>query len=181
MQTEHRIRVISQLPWKPAGLCLDPFASEMKWWVGVRSLFEDYKVVYSDINPSSDEVVQADAANLPFPDVSFDQIWADPPHLIRNDVKHWTKGYARFGNYKNRKELETLWPIWAKEFHRVCKETLVLKTVDGGDHRVIKRADLKMFEPYWTKIDEVQSKTSPGWSKTITLYTKWKRNSHDHP
>ena len=167
------IRNIQDLPWKPYGKVLDPFAGLKRWWVGV----DTSGVTFGDLHPQTDEVLQADAAALPFPDAAFDEVWADPPHLIRNDVKHWTKGYARFGNYRNRAELERLWPVWSAEFARVVHYAgiLVLKTLDGGDYRVVKASDLALFETCWRQVDVVKSKTSPGWSRTITLYTRWVR------
>lgn len=162
------IRTFADLPWAPFGLVLDPFAGLGRTWAGMLP------PVFSDVIPQIPCAIEADAAALPFPDLLFDCVWTDPPHLIRNDVAHWTKGYARFGHYKNRAELERLWPLWSAEFRRVCAGSLMLKTIDGGDRRVAKREDLRLFEGEWEMVDIVGSKTSPGWSKTVTLYSLWK-------
>jgi len=172
---DEKIIYFSQLPWKlvPFTFVLDPFAGEMKVWKNIEPIW----LTATDINPSKPTIHKADASNLPFADNVFDAIWTDPPHLIRNDLKHWNKNYLKFGNYKNRKELEKLWPEWSTEFHRVTRPgaNLMLKTVDGPDYRVLKVKDLEMFSDNWTLLDIFGSKSGAGWSKTTTIYSYWER------
>ena len=168
-----RITRICQLPWKPVGRILDPFAGEKKWWLG-----SDIIPIFSDLNPQRLDVIQADAAHLPFPDHNFDQVWADPPHIIKQGFGKSNPMYIRFGTYKTRTDCNEKWTAWAKEFARLSP-WLCLKTIDGGNPIwCVTAADLQPFHNIWHLEETVRTKTSPGWSKAFTLYTRWSRRAN---
>ena len=113
---------------------------------------------------------------LPFADGVFDAIRFDPPHLIRNDLKHWNPSYLRYGHWKTRKQLERALASVNTEFHRVTKHsaTLLVKIIDGRDKRTTKVADLFWFNK-WTEARQYRTPASASWAKTETLWTWFRR------
>lgn len=180
-----RITKISQLPWKPDGVILDPFAGNKRWWKGLNN-----KVVFVDKYTTNVDVV-ADAASLPFNNETFDQIWADPPHLIRKSPFKPSSRFYRcsnltepqplgyFGVYPSRDVLRLEWSAIAKELARVCKPNgfMVWKSIDGAKTiaQCCNYGDLDCLRPYWTLVDELRTPSCMSWSSATTIYTKWSK------
>ncbi len=150
---------------------LDPCCGPKTWLRGNKARF-----ITSDLLFSASPDVVADMKNLPYADGTFDAIRFDPPHLIRNDVKHWSKSYLRYGNWKNRKEWEEALDAVNDEFYRVTKDnaTLLVKIIDGKDRRVTKRHDLDRLTRWnLTKLYETPAKAA--WSSNTTLWTWFRK------
>lgn len=137
-------------------------------------IFLDKKIeVKPDIN--------GDATILPFRNNVFTKIHCDPPHLIRNDVKHWSdysggKGrYVRFGNFKNRNEWLRFLITTNREFARVLKSGGLLwyKIIDGKDRRVTKIVDLRFYENFEEVSREKQARRA-GWSTNTCWHLLFK-------
>lgn len=184
-----RITKISQLPWKPEGLVLDPYAGNRRWWKGIDTNCESLRVVFVDKHYLGDGNILQDAAHLTFPDRYFDQIWADPPHLIRRSPFSPTSRFYRcsnktpeqptgyFGTYPTREALQSEWSAVAKELARVIKPTgfLVWKSIDNAKtiSQCCNYDDLKMLTPCWKLVEELRFPSVMSWSSAETLYTKW--------
>ena len=126
-----RLTKISQLPWRPSGLILDPYAGSRCWWKGL----DTSRVVFVDRYFVTPGAIQADAAQLPFADGTFDEVWADPPHWIRRSpFRHkvgatataWSRHvpnreHGYYGTYPTRKHVIDEWTAVARELHRVTK------------------------------------------------------------
>lgn len=116
------------------------------------------------------QMLVADFTSLPFRDGSFSRIYFDPPHLIRNDVKHFNPSYFKFGNWPCRRDWETALDRVNVEFRRVIKPRglLFVKIIDGKDRRVTKIADLNRLTS-WDCIDLQIRPSSMGWSSCKTI------------
>lgn len=156
-------------PFKPFGKTLDVCASTRVMWKGR----DTSNATFMDILPSVSPDVVGSFTSLPFRSNVFDSVWCDPPHLIRNDVKHWNSIYTRFGNYKNRREFEKTWLRMNTEFARVLVSNgvLVLKMIYGKDHRVPKRDDVEMFYSF-DEVDRVEYPSRVGWSSNTTAWIR---------
>jgi len=132
--------------------------------------------VVNDLLLEVHPTVVGDFRQLPFADDSFDTIFFDPPHLIRNDVKNWNPMYLRYGNWKNRKEWIGALEKANLEFSRVLVPggTLWTKTIDGKDYRVTKRQDLEAFTNF-ILIEEHEAPVKIPWSTNTTIYRKYTR------
>ena len=90
-----------------------------------------------DIRPEVHPDIVMDARNLKFPIGYFDQIYCDPPHLIRGSpinwqsikasrARHqkygWHDMFQRYGLWTSRKEWVAFVSDTNKEFHRCLKE-----------------------------------------------------------
>ena len=149
-----------------AGLILDPTCGPASWW----DEFPDARVIKCDIrNPEAADVI-GDAAALPFQDAVFDEIWCDPPHLIRKAT--WAgkanPRYTRYGLWNTRSLWEAFLDNVNGEFLRVLKPDgrLIMKVINGADRRVIKRDDLDRLTLWRVDNEEV-------WKSPIPLSTCW--------
>jgi len=118
--------------------------------------------------------------HLPVKADSVDEVWADPPHLIRNDVKHWNPSYRRFGNWKNRREFTDGLRTLCCEVHRVLKPggTFSLKLIYGKDYRVPHYADFKIVEGFFgSPSNWVEEPSKFGWSTNTTVYARYMKAS----
>lgn len=87
-----------------------------------------------DINPSIEEVVQADCRKLPFKEGVINSIMFDPPFLATTKSVDNTFSFKedlinnRFGSYiyKNEKELFQFYLDSLKEFHRILRNKGIL-------------------------------------------------------
>lgn len=154
---------------------LDPCCGPKTWLRGNKDRF-----ITSDLLASNTPHVVADMKNLPYTSGVFDAIRFDPPHLIRNDVKHWSPQYLRYGNWKNRKEWEIALDAVNKEFYRVTKNTatLLVKIIDGKDRRVTKRADLDRLTK-WEMVKLYETPAKAAWNTNVTLWA-WFRKKMEH-
>lgn len=181
-----RITKISQLPWKPEGLIIDPYAGHKRWWKGTEA-----NVVFVDKFFQEPGVIAADASALPFADATFDQAWCDPPHLIRKSPFKPTSRFYKcsgltadrpsgyFGTYPTRDDLRKEWTAVAKELHRVVKPfgTMVWKSIDKAKtvSQCCNYEDLECLRPHWILVGEVRYPSVMTWSTAETIYTLWER------
>jgi hypothetical protein len=190
--TNRRVTKISQMPWQPHGLILDPYAGSRCWWKGTR-----YNVVFTDKFFASPGVIIADASQLPFADNTFDEVWADPPHWIRKSplkrtynfvgatATAWSRhaldrDHGYFGAYPTRDALRAEWLAVAKELSRVTKPEAYLtwKYIDGAKtvSQCCNSADTETcLSPYWNLIDAVCYPSCVSWSTAITVWSRWQR------
>jgi tRNA G10 N-methylase Trm11 len=150
---------------------LDPCCGEKRWQRGNLDRF-----ISCDILRSVQPDVVADMCNLPFPAGTFDAVRFDPPHLIRDDVKHWSETLKRYGNWKTRRQMERAFDLVNTEFHRVTKAGagLLVKIVDGRSKMVTKAADLFWFTK-WKQIKQYSKPSRVAWSTNTTLWTWFRR------
>jgi len=183
-EVRKRVTKISHLPWKPQGHILDPYAGNKRWWIGTNA-----DVTFTDKYFCATGVLQADVGNLPFPDNTFDEIWADPPHLIRKSAFKPSSRFFKcssltpdqpigyFGVYPTRYAVHDDWSAAAKELNRVCKDGgfLIWKSITGAKTKsqCVNRDDLDCLRPYWEQIDELSYPSVMSWSTATTIYTKW--------
>ena len=138
------------------------------------------QIIFLDVLSSVKPDIIGDAKKLPFRSGVFSKIYCDPPHLIRNDKKYWSKWYIRFGNFKNRRE----WIIFLAnidiEFKRVLREDGLLwfKITDGRDRRVTKLADLQIMRNFEEVCREKQQKRA-GWSTNTPWHILYKIRSSE--
>lgn len=187
---------IKDLPWEPSGLILDPFAGRKKWWIGADLI--GARLIFVDRYYIEPGTICASVTKLPFQDASFDQVWADPPHLIRKypmknsifvgkDKKTAGTGRCYFGTYPSRAAVHAEWSAAAAELHRVTKQggILVWKSIDGAKtvNQCINDSDLTCLTPWWTPIDRVSARSRVTWSTARVVYTLWKRrtSTYDSP
>jgi hypothetical protein len=158
-------------------MILDSTCSTLKRW----PQFADVRM---DIKPEVKPDLVADAKHLPFQDHIFDEIYCDPPHLIRKDLEKWgdwgskrNKDLMRFGAFKTR-------PDWISFLYRVnneFKRTLTnnghlhFKVADGKDDKVTKLRDLDLLTNFLTERDESFPSKAP-WSKNTTHFLEMKPN-----
>lgn len=190
---------IRDLPWKPEGLILDPFAGNRRWWTGV-----DAEVVFVDRYFQLPATICASATQLPFADSTFDQAWADPPHFIRKspltnsrfgaEGRHRRpsggvsyrnggisgSGRCYFGAYPTRDALRLEWLLVAMELHRVVKPggLLVWKSITGAKtvSQCVNDDDLfYSLTLRWEIVDYVSVKSRVAWSSAQTVHTLWRR------
>ena len=79
-----------------------------------------------DINPQTENTVQADCRDLPLKDNSLSSLMFDPPFLATTGKSLTSEDdnniiAKRFGVYKNEKELHQFYVDAMKEFYRVLK------------------------------------------------------------
>ena len=186
---------IKDLPWKPEGLVLDPFAGKRQWWRGA-----DARVIFVDRYYHEPGTVCASATQLPFADATFDQAWADPPHFIRKSPlrssrfgaenkrvvdRHGNKsgdGRCYFGAYPTRDVAYAEWVGVARELHRVVKPggALVWKSITGAKtvSQCVNDDDLmRCLDPWWNIAGYVSTKSRVTWSSAQTVHTLWKRRA----
>jgi hypothetical protein len=117
-----------------------------------------------------------DFCGLPFKDSLFDVVFFDPPHLIRNDVKHFNPAYKHFGNWKSRRQWENALDSVNIEFWRVTKPgaRLYVKIIHGEDRRVTRLDDLERLS-LWNEIDIDIRPSKVGWSTCSTIRAVYER------
>lgn len=148
---------------------LDACCGNREWWRGKnksRVVFVDKLI---EVKPS----IVADFTVLPFKDDCFEEIWFDPPHLIRNDLKHWTnksEALKKFGNWPTRRSWESALDAVNVEFSRVASSAcrLIVKIIDGKDRRVTKRSDLSRLTRWTGTFSDRRS--GMGWSSNRTVW-----------
>jgi len=187
-----RITKISQLPWVPRGLVLDPYAGSRCWWAGTAA-----DVVFTDKFFILPGTIRADASNLPFDNGVFDEVWADPPHWIRKSppkrtcnfvnatATAWSRhadnrAHGYFGAYPTRDALRTEWKAVALELHRVTKPGAFLtwKSIYGAKTvaQCCSADDLMdCLSPRWEFVDFRAFPSCVSWSNADTLWSRWKR------
>ena len=155
---------------------LDACCGQKTWWKGRDTTH----VVFLDIQESAQPSVRGTMIALPFRDHVFDEIWCDPPHLIRNDVKHWNPVYLRYGRWRTRTEWTTAIAAIGPEFARVAHQDalLVMKIIDGSTDthkRTIQLDDLLPLEAYWDCTNVEYAKTKVPWSSAFTVFVYYRR------
>ena len=175
-----RITRINQLPWKPEGMILDPYSGSRCWWKGTTA-----NVVFVDRYFVLPGGIQASVVSLPFVDGTFDQVWADPPHLIRkspfktSSVFGGKLGQGRFGAYPTRDVVHDEWTKASQELWRVTKPDAVLvwKSIDGAKtvSQCVNNGDLACLEACWKLEEELRFPSVISWSTATTVYTRWSR------
>lgn len=145
---------------------LEPCCGPRREWSDVR----EATCVMGDKLLEVQPQVVLDFQQLPFKDGVFDSIFFDPPHLIRNDVKHFNKAYRHFGNWKSRREWEAALDSVNTEFWRVTRPGALLrvKIIHGDDRRVTKIDDLRRLS-LWNEIDIDVRPSAVGWSTCHTI------------
>jgi len=106
---------------------LDPTYSKGNFYKG----WENKPKYKFDLYPQSEDVIKANAENLPLEDSSINTIMFDPPFLatkgksleIINDSNKINK---RFGVYPTEKELHQFYSNALKEFYRILKDKGIL-------------------------------------------------------
>jgi hypothetical protein len=149
-------------------IALEPCCGARREWKSIKPLNTIHGDKLIEVAPQ----IVLDFTNLPFRDNSFDQLFWDPPHLIRNDVKHFNKAYLKFGNWKTRKEWISALEHVNVEFFRVGRPKAVLftKIIDGKDRRVTKIKDLDLLT-LWEISEQSIRPSSVGWSTCNTVNT----------
>ncbi len=144
-----------------SGLILDPTCGPASWW----KEFPAATVVKCDLTNRTACDVQSDARHLPFQEAVFSEIWCDPPHLIRNDVKHWNPSYLRYGFWPYRHVWENFLDSVNAEFARALQPggRLLMKIIHGKDRRVTHREDLDRLTR-WKVTGEEVWKSGASWS-----------------
>ena len=154
-------------------IVLDPCCGERVWTRKSRA-----RVVGCDlVNANAD--VRCSMTRLPFHPNTFDAVRCDPPHLIRNDVKNWNPSYLRYGHWKSRAQWTDALLAVGREFHRVTRPgaTLLMKIIDGKDHRVTKYADLSLLAQWWNEAHIVRKPSPVPWSTNTTLWVWFRRRA----
>lgn len=151
------------------GLILDPCVGPGEWWKEQKGVH----VIKCDKIATCSNLVISTMIALPFAEGTFDEIWCDPPHLIRNDLSHWNKSYLRYGNWRNRREWEHALRGMNTEFRRVLRDTglLYMKIISGPDRRVTKEADLSLMTNFCIEDKEVWP-SGAGWSNNVSILAK---------
>ena len=161
---------------RPQLRILDACCGQKEWWRGKDTTNVTFLDILESVKPS----VRGTMAHLPFCDGVFDEIWCDPPHLIRNDIQHWNPMYLRYGRWRTRNEWLTVVHAIGSEFWRVARShaRLVMKVIDGSidkHRRTIQLNDLEPIEQYWTCTDVTYEKTKIPWSTAITVFAYYRR------
>ena len=111
-----------------------------------------YADLRMDVNPSVKPDLVADTRHLPFADGSINELWCDPPHLVKSWVnksplvddttyaglhpgtRKAAAGYRRFSIWGGMAEYLTWLTDTAREFRRVLKPHGIVryKTTDGS-------------------------------------------------
>lgn len=158
---------------------LDATAGLRRWWKGK----DTSDMVFMDIKSVVEPTVVADARKLPFRSSLFSEVWCDPPHLIRRDLKNWTARRAKdllcFGNFKNRESWISFLFKTNNEFHRVLKPIgkLVFKVTDGKDRRVTKVSDVRRFMTNFDEKKNTSWKSKAPWSSNRTYILEFERKT----
>lgn len=128
-------------------------------------------------------MIVGDMTDMPFADGLFDEIWCDPPHLVRNDIAKWgNPKYFKFGYWPTRKIMEQSLEGMAAEFHRVTKPNaiLIMKIISGSSdkqRRCIGLADMFPFDVYWKTISIDREMSRFTWSTAMTLHILYAKRS----
>jgi hypothetical protein len=131
--------------------------------------------VMSDSDIACRPAVVSDMRFLPFADESFEEIFFDPPHMIRNDKwsTMYQKNWRGFGFWRSRAEWENALRLCDSEFARVIRPGGVLhvKILDGPDRRVTKRLDLELLAS-WRVASERREPPATPWSKAEVVFAE---------
>lgn len=164
-----------------APVILDATCSFAKIW-------PKHATVRIDIRPETHPDIVMDAKNLQFPDNHFDQIYCDPPHIIRDGDLTRIKQYRRlqgrrspdlFTRYGVWKNVEEWFDFVAKtnnEFYRTLKPQgkLFYKITEAGGctkplDLIIRMTNFRMIED---KTNPVKSNLGRGKTHWITFISK---------
>lgn len=99
---------------------LDPTYSMGRVWQGLPE-----PVRKSDLHPSISDCAKADARHLEYPASNLDSIYCDLPFVIKDmerENAHWGIVEARFGGFKNWKELCETYKDSLAEFYRILRK-----------------------------------------------------------
>lgn len=148
---------------------------------GLRAMWKGKDVsnlVFLDLKSEVKPTIVGDAKNLPFRESVFFKIHCDPPHLIRNDLKHWSKIWLRYGNFKNRNEWLRFLISINREFKRVLVSAgrLWFKVTNGKDRRVTNLVDLKYLDNF-REVSKKEFKAKAPWSTNKTYEIEYVLNS----
>jgi len=134
-------------------------------------IYPKHATVRIDIRPECKPDIVMDARDLKFPDNYFDQIYCDPPHLIRKAPLHYRikevrrlsgrrspDAFTRYGWWKTNEEWFDFIEKTNKEFHRCLKKDglLYYKITEAGG--CTKPSDLI---ERMTNFELVEDKTNP--------------------
>lgn len=142
-------------------IILDATCSTKKIWPRYASLRMDIK---RDVHPD----ICASAAYLPFRDRVFQEIYCDPPHMIRHDLGKYpytsfARNMERFGAWKDRKEWECFLDRFNHEAARTLKQEgqLRFKLAYGADPRIAKRDDLNRLSAFEITKERITNAIAP--------------------
>jgi|SRR3990167_1183603 len=139
-----------------------------------------HATIRMDIRPEVKPDVVGDIRKTDFPDAHFDEIYLDPPHMIRKDqfilphdiiaIKRRLSGrkspdsFTRYGTFKSRKEWLDFLDKTNQELFRILKPNgkVYYKTTFGKDSRLIKREDMEHMTNFKIIKEKITKSRKPG-------------------
>ena len=126
-------------------------------------IWPKHATIRMDIRPQVKPDLVGDIRKTNFPNSYFDEIYLDPPHMIRKDAlifphdkiyisrrlsgRRSPDPFTRYGAWKNRKEWVDFVTKINKELFRIIKPggKIHFKLTFGPDKRFIKRSDMDLM------------------------------------
>lgn len=148
-----------------------------------------HATIRMDIRPEVKPDVVGDIRNTNFPDKHFDEIYLDPPHMIRTDMMHFPHDkltikrrlsgrrsphmYDRYGVFKSRKEWMDFVEKTNDELLRILKPTgkIIYKATFSKNHRYIKRVDLDKMDNFIVTDEKITNSKKPGSKNKVHYIT----------
>ena len=152
-----------------------------------------HATIRMDIRPECKPDIVGDIRKTEFPDNYFDEIYLDPPHMIRKDLMHFPHDimaikrrlsgrrtphmFDRYGVFKTRKEWIDFVKQTNKELLRILKPTgrVIYKATFSENNKLIKRVDLNLMTNFKV-IDEKITKSKKSGSKNKVHWITFKIN-----
>lgn len=139
-----------------------------------------HATIRMDIRPEVKPDVVGDIQKTNFPHNYFDEIYLDPPHMIRKDPMHLPHDkmqikrrlsgrrtphmFDRYGTFKSRKEWLDFVDKTNNELFRILKPDgkVHYKATFGKDVRLIKRTDLDLMTNFKIIKEKITKSKKPG-------------------
>lgn len=143
-------------------------------------IWPKHATIRMDIRPQVKPDVVGDIKKTQFPDNHFDEIYLDPPHMIRKDpfilphdklyISRRLSGrrspdtFTRYGAWRTREEWLDFLNKTNKELLRIIKAHGFIhwKLTFGSDTRFIKREDMKLMTNFILIKEKITKSKMPG-------------------
>ena len=151
-----------------APMILDATCSDKKIWPRYASIRMDIR---RDVNPD----IVASACYLPFKDGIFQEIYCDPPHLIRNSELKPSSIYAkhsmnRFALWRTKNHWLKFATSTNKEFARVLKTSGKLEyKISCAPHDTIQKRQMALYANFEITA-EAKRNSASHWTDAITYF-----------